>query len=1647
NVSFSANEWPPTDGTVSTGSLGQTSTWSISGASYGNGTYVATSAQSIHSWNTYTVFDKNLNGDSWHTSNGNTTGTLKIQFPVSMVLGSYSLYHRTTGDTNMGPKDWTIEGSNDGSTWTTIDTQTAQDMSSYGSSANGYIRTYTVSGNTTKYSYYRIVVTANNGQGNYLSIGEWKIFEPLPDNTSTIKKDGAAFATTTSNTVYIRNAGTYTAEVRGSGAYVTELSKVVSGSISGQNASNALIGSSSSAFFVVTHDGKAYSSGRNNSGQLGDGTTTNRNTFTHISSLTNVVNIDGSNDTVAACLSDGTVYAWGDNYYGQLGQGNTTNSSTPLQVKGVGGSGYLTNISAASGGHGTMFYVTSAGDLYACGLSANGELGQGNTSNSSTPLQVKGVGGTGYLTNIIRATGASKAAIALSSTGTVYTWGANGNGQAGVGNTIEYHTPQIMQDTTGSSNLTNIVKIGSTNGGFHVVLSSLASGGHVYGAGYNGYGQLGDNSTSNRSTVVQMKGVGGTGFMQNIVSIDTGGHSTIICDSSGYVYCVGYNGQGQLGQGNTTNSNTPLKVKGVGGTGYLENIIKVQCDDTSCLALSSTGKLYGWGRNNFGNLGDGTETQRTTPIEVPFTLFTSSPSVTYDGKNKLTVSGTNYADTSTVTYYSNTYNLGTAKTMYVKDAGEYVFKISGTDKYVDSNVYVSSVDLAGATTKPISFDGYNKLTLISPGTNAVSNVTLGATKYDMGSASTFYIKDTGTYDLEMSGSNVFALSSNVVNAISEPDVSGIHRFPLDSGILTDSNHGSVAFDSGATFEAPELRKDAKTSYKLSVGQNKNVTLPSALSNWCVSMWVFIPYTTSYGSSNSSNIPSDFSSHTSGGYSWKYIWTWHMANGREFRHQTHHDSHIYEYSGTSATSSSGSNMYHSWDSSIGSGSKQNWHPGNSSNNIFMPEAWHHMAWEYNGTTGKFKWYCDGIERTTAEVTMTTGCSLNGMTFGDSTPNGGISDDTSIWWYISDLVIAPSWNIDTYNLTKGTYKHFLPIPQTLGVRQLRGEGNETSTSSPSLTFDGYNKLTVSNFNSESKEWPPASFTSPSVSDGNPASINGITSTNSAKDAEWVISGASYGNGTYKASTTIAVHSTHAVHGPFQMFNKVNGSLDTKTTTTNTSGEWTIELPSSILLYKYNLHHGNAVSTSANYPKDWTIEGSNDGTTWVVIDTRSNETYASSVTGFDVSKREYTVSNNTTKYKHYKLNVSAINSGSYILIGAWRLFEKNPRTGTLTDPNGSTYALGQTQDTIYIKDTGDYTLDVTNNDQKAIVAKTVGALDSSAVTPTYGGTQELVSPFHSGGLSTTVTSSNLTGSYTPNPPTDTDVQARLASNSVNTSGLAQSVSWRNTDNTDDTKIFFTFPYWTKIDKWEIWDARRDWTFTQYHVWFGSSTTDLTKYASYSFNPTSQWDNSTPNNQTQTLSSGSEQACKVMAFSFDDLTSNPNTGQGTAGPGVARIKIWGYQSTTSTASLAPPTFLKFDGYNKLTLTDTDSDATSNIDFFSNTYEMGSRKELIINDYGTYYANIHSSNTLALAQFNPLLFSDEQKIQSSDIQAGDKFGTSVFIDGNYIIVGTKDSTGNSPKGAAYIYKRNSSTGVWGDEQKIEASDKQAGDNFGDCVS
>ena len=88
----------------------------------------------------------------------------------------------------------------------------------------------------------------------------------------------------------------------------------------------------------------------------------------------------------------------------------------------------------------------------------------------------------------------------------------------------------------------------------------------------------------------------------------------------------------------------------------------------------------------------------------------------------------------------------------------------------------------------------------------------------------------------------------------------------------------------------------------------------------------------------------------------------------------------------------------------------------------------------------------------------------------------------------------------------------------------------------------------------------------------------------------------------------------------------------------------------------HRGDSPVSDNNYPRDWTIEGSNDGTTWTVLDTRTNETYSdTSLSGVN-SGRKFTVSGNSTSYNRYRMDVTANNGGaSHVIMGEWKLFGK--------------------------------------------------------------------------------------------------------------------------------------------------------------------------------------------------------------------------------------------------------------------------------------------------------------------------------------------------------------------------------------------------------
>ncbi|MDR4508354.1 MAG: RCC1 repeat- and reductase domain-containing protein [Candidatus Brocadiaceae bacterium] len=133
---------------------------------------------------------------------------------------------------------------------------------------------------------------------------------------------------------------------------------------------------------------------------------------------------------------------------------------------------------------------------------------------------------------------------------------------------------------------------------------SLKSDGTVWSWGFNGYGQLGDGTTANRTTPVRVKG------LDSIISIAGGGYHCLALKENGTVWAWGNNADGQLGDGTTTDKSIPFLIRG------LEDVIKVAVGGSSSLALKADGTVWAWGDNGHGQVGDGTITRKTRPVQV-----------------------------------------------------------------------------------------------------------------------------------------------------------------------------------------------------------------------------------------------------------------------------------------------------------------------------------------------------------------------------------------------------------------------------------------------------------------------------------------------------------------------------------------------------------------------------------------------------------------------------------------------------------------------------------------------------------------------------------------------------------------------------------------------------------------------------------------------------------------------------------------------------------------------------------------------------------------------------------------------------------------------------------------------------------------------
>jgi alpha-tubulin suppressor-like RCC1 family protein len=314
-------------------------------------------------------------------------------------------------------------------------------------------------------------------------------------------------------------------------------------------------------------------------------------------------------------LSNGTVECWGANEVGELGDGSSAGSDSPVLVSGITdatavGAGAYYSCALLSTGEvdcwgengGTEGVAISVGESFACavisdgavecwGAGGHGQLGNGEDSTSLTPVQVSGI------TNAVGVSAGDDFACAVLSSGTVDCWGAGRGGQLGSG-TSASSTPVPI------GGITNATEVTASD---EYACARLAGGTiECWGEGYGG--QLGNGSTAKSSTPEPVSGI------TNASTVTAAGiHHTCAVLASGGVDCWGIGSSGQLGNGGTENSTSPVAVTGLGSAAVATG----GGIDFSC-AMLGAGSIECWGENYNGTLGAGIAevTLNPTPIGV-----------------------------------------------------------------------------------------------------------------------------------------------------------------------------------------------------------------------------------------------------------------------------------------------------------------------------------------------------------------------------------------------------------------------------------------------------------------------------------------------------------------------------------------------------------------------------------------------------------------------------------------------------------------------------------------------------------------------------------------------------------------------------------------------------------------------------------------------------------------------------------------------------------------------------------------------------------------------------------------------------------------------------------------------------------------------
>ena len=593
------------------------------------------------------------NGTIWTWANNSTTGVQNTSLSgITAISGDSSL---------------TVGLKNDGTVWTWSGTGSPTQVTGLSrvvSISAKYGNILAIESDGTLWSYCngaQIAGFTTTGLSQITGLGRVVAVATGYDHDLVVRSDGSVLSWGINTDGCLGNPYIGASASSSAPATVSDLSL-------NTNPYHLAVGGSSSE--VIRNDGLIWSCGLNTSGQLGTG---GPSTLVPVQNPTNwsALSVSTGPSSSAAVKFDGTLWTWGNNASGQLGDGTTKSSILPITVSSLSGV-----LSTASGGTDTVV-VKGDHTIWSFGNNSSGQLGTGNTTSSQVPVTIATSALNG---DALQVDSGTSHTLALKGDGTVWSWGNNQYGQLGNGTTTSNSTPAQITALAGS-----FVAIAA--GGSHSI--ALKNDGTVWVWGYNADGELGNSTTTNSTSPIAVAN------LTNVIAIGATAKNSYALKADGTVWSWGAGTSGQLGNGSVANSTSPVSAS-------ISNVVSLATGSSAnhILVSRTDGTIWGWGDNTGGDLGDGTSTQRASPVEMGSLDVLQSPSA------------------ATITSSSGVYQANGNIPLSASVP-------SGSDPIVSVAFYQGTTLIGRATTLPFSVTWTN----VAAGTYSVTAVTTDTEGY------------------------------------------------------------------------------------------------------------------------------------------------------------------------------------------------------------------------------------------------------------------------------------------------------------------------------------------------------------------------------------------------------------------------------------------------------------------------------------------------------------------------------------------------------------------------------------------------------------------------------------------------------------------------------------------------------------------------------------------------------------------------------------------------------------------------------------------------------------------------------------------------------------------------------------------------------